>query len=50
MYNLRKNASGKKLLEVIDKNKNESFKKIDINKTFIKKEFNWDNKKIVIFF
>ena len=27
MYNLRKNASGKKLLEVIDKNKNESFKK-----------------------
>ena len=50
MYNFRKNASGKKLLEVIDKNKNESFKKIDINKTFIKKEFNWDNKKIVIFF
>ena len=25
-------------------------KKIDINKTFIKKEFNWDNKKIVILF
>ena len=37
MYNLRKNASGKKLLEVIDKNKNETFKKIDINKTFIKR-------------
>ena len=50
MYNFRKNASGKKLLEVIDKNKNESFTKIDINKTFIKKEFNWNNKKIVILF
>lgn len=50
MYNFRKNTSGKKLLEVIDKNKNESFTKIDVNKILIKKKFNWDNKKIVIFF
>ena len=46
----RKNTAGKKFLEVIDQNKNESFSNIDINKKFIKKEFNWDNKKIVVFF
>tara|TARA_B100000242_G_scaffold287289_1_gene253893 strand:+ start:219 stop:2021 length:1803 start_codon:yes stop_codon:yes gene_type:complete len=50
MYNFRKNTAGKKFLEVIDQNKNESFSNIDINKKFIKKEFNWDNKKIVVFF
>ena len=45
---LEKIDQEKKSLEVIDKNKNNN-KKIDINKHYIKKEFNWDNKKIVFF-
>jgi len=50
MYKLKKNSSGKKTLEIIDKDKNKIFKKIDVNKKMIKRNFEWNNKKIVVFF
>jgi len=50
MYKFKKNSSGKKMLEIIDKDKNKFFEKIDVNKKYIKQQFEWNENKIVVFF
>ena len=49
MYKIKKSRSGKKF-QIIGSKKQNNNKKILVDKDYIKKLFNWDNKKIAVFF
>lgn len=50
MYKLKKNSLGKKKIEIIENQKNNTQNKIIVDKKYIRKLFNWKEKRISILF
>ncbi len=50
MYKLKKNSLGKKKIEIIESKKNNNQKTIIVDKNYIRKLFNWKEKRISVLF